>query len=295
MSGAPGRQRHWRLSSTGTAVKLLLATGAAAGLVAAGAAGTRAWNRATARSVAQVVSAASDRGGVFEPAILEGLPAPVVRYFEFALTPGQPLIRAARVEHAGEFRTALDARWSPFRSTQHFSAEPPGFVWDARIAMIPVVGVRVRDRYLGGSAGMLGKIGALIPVVDQAGGRELASSALHRYLAESVWLPTALLPREDLVWEPLTDSSARVTLSDAGLSVSLDVHFGDAGEIVRVEGDRYRDVEGVGVRTPFVGHFRDYFASDGMRIPRRGEVAWILAEGTFAYWRGRATAVAYTF
>lgn len=275
----------------------LIAAGALVGGVAGAAVlGARAWDRATSRAVARVVAAG--RGAhprTFRAEALVGLPAPVARYFEFALTPGQPLVRTARVEHAGEFRTSLDAAWSPFRSVQHVSADPPGFVWDARIDIVPVVGVRVRDGYLAGEAGMLGKVAALVPVVDQQGSPELAAGALHRYLAESAWLPTSLLPREGLVWEAVDDSTARVTLTDAGVTVSLDVHFAASGRIERVEAERYRDVGGVGVLTPFVGHYRDYVEVEGMRIPGEGEVEWILPEGRFSYWRGRVERIEYDF
>lgn len=140
---------------------------------------------------------------------------------------------------------------------------------------------------------MLGKVGALVPVVDQQGSPELAAGALHRYLAESAWLPTSLLPREGLVWEAVDDSTARVTLTDSGVTASLDVHFAASGGIERVEAERFRDVDGVGVLTPFVGHFRDYVAVEGMQIPREGQVEWILPEGRFSYWRGRVERIEY--
>jgi hypothetical protein len=268
-----------------------LALGAAVGTALLG---PLLWDRATKRMVARVTAAAGTASaGVYDPESLGGLPAPVARYFRFALTPGQPLIRGARVEHRGDFRTAPDAAWSPFRSVQHYSVDPPAFVWDARIEMIPLVGVRVRDSYLAGRAAILGRVAALLPVVDRQGGRELASGALHRLLAESAWLPTALLPREGLEWTAMDDTTARVTLRDAGLAVSLDVHFGASGEIVRVEGERYRDVNGAGVLTPFVGTFGDYAEVGGMRIPREGEVAWLLPGGPFSYWRGRAERIEY--
>lgn len=277
-------------------VTLIAAGALVGGVVGAAVLGARAWDRATSRMVARLVAAG--RGALprtFRAEMLTGLPAPVARYFEFALTPGQPLVRTARVEHAGEFRASLDAPWSHFRSVQHFSADPPGFVWDARIDMMPVLGVRVRDSYLGGKAGMLGKVAALVPVADEGGSPEIASGALHRLLAESAWLPTALLPREGLLWEAEDDSTARITLTDSGVTVSLDVHFATSGGIERVEAERYRDVDGVGVLTPFVGHFRDYAEVQGMRIPREGEVEWILPEGRFSYWRGRVELIEYDF
>jgi hypothetical protein len=277
------------------------ATLVAAGTLAGGAAiaivlGGRRWERETARLASRIGGIGrSTRPSTHSAGVPADLPATVQRYFRFALTPGQRLVRTARVEHEGEFRTALTSDWSPFRSVQVVSSDPPGFVWDAKIAMLPVGGIRVRDHYLLGSAGMLGLMAGVVAVVDQEGSPELASGALHRYLAEAVWLPTALLPRSGVRWEGADDSTARVTLTDSGITVSMDVHFGALGEIVRVEAERYRDVNGVGVRTPFVAHFRDYTQVEGMRIPMSGEVEWILPEGRFTYWKGRVTGIEYEF
>lgn len=76
------------------------------------------------------------------------LPAPVARYFRFALKEGQPLVRTAQIRHKGEFN--LNDEWIPFDSTEHFSAQPPGFIWDADMRMNQLINVRVRDGYLSG-------------------------------------------------------------------------------------------------------------------------------------------------
>jgi len=232
---------------------------------------------------------------VFSPDELHGLPAPVVRYFEFSLTPGQPLIRGARIEHRGEFRGAIDAKWSPFSSVQHVAVQRPGFVWDARIRMAPLVTVRVRDSYIGGRAGMLARVAGLVAVVDEEDTPHLNSGALHRHFLESTWFPTALLPSQGVRWEAIDDHSARASLTDAGITVSMVAHFAESGEIVRVEADRLRDVDGVGVPTPFVGRVHEYERIDGMMIPVAGEVEWILPEGRLDFWRGRITDVKYVF
>ncbi|CAN5854259.1 hypothetical protein BH23GEM7_BH23GEM7_18210 [soil metagenome] len=241
------------------------------GVIVATAFGSIAWSRATSRTVERLTTSTPRAGAeIFSPEQLEGLPAPVARYFGLVLTPGQPLIRSARIEHEGEFRTGLDAPWNPFHSVQHFTADPPGFVWDASIRMAPLMNVRVRDSYIGGSAGMRGAVAGLVPVVDQQGTPDLAAGALHRYLAEAVWLPTALLPSQHVVWEAVDDSTALVTLSDSGITVTWTVHFSAAGEIVRVEGERLRDVDGVGVPTPFVGHHRSSHADPTLTRCFRG-------------------------
>src|SRR5919205_1010103 len=68
---------------------------------------------------------------------------------------------------AGEFQRSPGGGWSPFTAEQHFTIDPPGFVWDAEIRMLPLVPMRVRDGYVGGAASMLGSIGGLVPTVDQ--------------------------------------------------------------------------------------------------------------------------------
>jgi hypothetical protein len=275
-----------------------LVTGGLAGsTLAAVAIGNLVWKRGTARAVRRLASdtpATAPR--VFSREMLAGLPAPVVRYFNFALTPGQRLIRSARIEHEGKFRGGLDEPWSPFTSVQHFSVRPPGFVWDAAIHLAPLLTVRVRDSYIGGTGGMHGKIAALIPVVSQNGGATLNAGALHRLLAEMPWVPTALLPGQGVTWSPIDDTTARATLADSGATVWLDFQFNEKGEIVRVSTpERYRDVEGTGVPTPWAASSWNYQEIEGLRVPTEGEVEWTLPEGRLAYWRGRIVRCDYDF
>ena len=185
--------------------KSLAATVAAAGLAAIGgmsALGMWAWNRATGRLVARLkVSGPESATGpaVFDVARLEGLPPPVARYFTFALSPGQRMIAGAHLRFSGTFAAKPNA-WASFTAEQDVRATPPGFVWDARIAMMPVVPVRVRDSYVDAVGAMRGVAATVIPVVNQQGTPEMAAASLQRFLAEAVWYPTALLPSEGLVW-----------------------------------------------------------------------------------------------
>jgi hypothetical protein len=171
------------------------------GLVVGGGAavalGTSLWNRATARAVGRLSALASDRDSaplpVFTQQQLAGLPGPVARYFEFALTPGQTLVRRAHIRWAGEF--FIRGAWNRFSAAQEYAVHPPGFVWDADIRLAPFLPVLVRDGYIGGEGVMLGKMAGLVSLVDQHGTPELAAGALVRYLAEAVWFPTALLSK----------------------------------------------------------------------------------------------------
>ena len=273
------------------------AGGVAVGTMTVAAIAAARWNNATERAVDRLASTATNPDGITETFSLDqlvGLPVPVSRYFTFALSPDQPLIRNARIQWEGEFRSAPNAAWKGFTALQHFTVRPPGFVWDATIRMIPLLRVRVRDGYVGGQGTMLGKVAALIPVVDQRSTPEMAAGALSRYLGEAVWLPTALLPNAGVSWTPVDDATARATLTDGTTTVSADFHFAPTGEIVGLSMTRYRDVDGRGVPTPFEATLRGgYRRVGGMMIPVEGEVAWLLPDGRFAYWRGRPMAVDY--
>jgi len=264
------------------------------GVAAAFAVAGFAWDRQTGRALQRLHEAAAlPAPDHYSPAELEGLPDPVVRYFEFALVPGQPIIRRARIEHAGEFRAGLDRPWGPFTSVQDFVVNRPGFVWDARVQMAPLTTVRVRDSYISGRGGMLARVGGLVTVVNEEGTPSLNAGALHRWLLEAAWYPTALLPSQGVRWEAVDDSTARAFIEDGGMTLSMDVHFAADGGIARVEAMRMRDVDGTGVPTPFHARVSDYQRLDGMMIPVAGEVEWILPEGTWTFWRGRLTGAAY--
>jgi hypothetical protein len=254
------------------------------------------WDRETARAIDRMaersVQAESAEAIRFSPAMLEGLPPPVARYFAFAITPGRPLVRRARFSQAGEF-SINPGVWKPFTAVEYFSVHPPGFVWDATIRSLPLLPVRVRDSYLAGQGSMRGALAGLVPVVEQRGTPEVAAGSLVRYLAEAAWLPTALLPCEGISWTPIDDTNARAGLTDGPTSVWLDVRFGSSGEIVTVSTMRHRDVKGAPVLTPWAGHFHDYESKDEMMIPLGGEVEWILPDTHVPYWRGEIVEATY--
>lgn len=225
---------------------------------------------------------------------LVGLPDPVVRYFEFALTPDQSLVRAAHVRQAGMFALKPGA-WSRFTAVEHFTVRPPTLVWDARIRMAPLISVRVRDSYIDGVGATVAKIAGLVPIATLRGGPQMASGALLRYLAEAVWLPTVLLPSESVIWSAIDDNAARATITDRAISVSLDVGFGENGAIVSARTLRYRAVGRTFELAPWSARYRDYERVSGMMIPMASEVEWQLPGTAYPYWRGRIVRAEYDF
>ena len=207
------------------------------------------------------------------------------------------MVAGVRVRHTGTFNMGETTdQWKPFTSDQRVVTRRPGFDWDGRVAMAPGLPVRVHDAYVGGEGILHASLLGLLPVVDMRGTRDVAEGELMRFLAEAAWYPTRLLPGQGLRWEAVDDDSARATLNDAGISVTMLFTFDEQGliETVRAEA-RGRTVGGEVVPTPWQGRFWNYEERGGMLVPLDGEVAWLLPEGAKPYWRGHITGISYEF
>lgn len=228
---------------------------------------------------------------------LGGLPPPVQRYFRAVLKDGAPMVAAVDVEHDGTFNMGEAAdKWKPFRSSQHVVTRRPGFVWDGSVTMLPGLPVRVHDAYIGGEGLLNPAILGLFSLMDLRGGGEMAIGELMRFFAEAAWYPTALLPSQGVEWEAVDEHSARATLVDGSVRVTLTFNFGDDDLIVSAGAQaRGRTVGGKVIATPWEGRWSDYQWRDGMRVPMAGEVAWLLPEGRKPYWRGTIRSLSYAF
>lgn len=234
------------------------------------------------------------RPGHYDPQELTDLPEPVQRYFRATLQPGQRMLVAATLDHAGTFNMSEHGeRWLEFTSNQRVVLARPGFDWDARIRMLPGLSFRVHDAYVGGE-GILNARLLGLPLVNLRGTTELARGELMRFLAEAAWYPTALLPSQGVSWTPVDGRHARATFVDGGTRVSLTFGFAANGliETVRAE-DRGRTVAGKTVPTPWEGRWTQYAERGGMQVPLEGEVAWLLPGSRKPYWRGRVTRLEY--
>lgn len=225
---------------------------------------------------------------------LTGLPEPVQRYFETALTEGQPYVETARVTQDGQLRLGeADSPWKSMTATNTVSVSPPGFVWDAEVEMAPFVPVSVVDTYHDGAGSLRAKLLSLVTVAEDGPGPEMDEGELLRYLAEAPWYPTALLPESGVEWESVDDDTARATLTHDGTTASAVFHFDAEHRIERVVADRPRGTDDGYERTRWTGRFRDYERRDGMLVPTSGEVEWNLPDGDLPYWRATITGFDY--
>jgi hypothetical protein len=222
---------------------------------------------------------------------LDKLPAPVARYLRRALGPDRQL-QLVRLKQLGTLRTDVRSeRWMSFEADHVIAPRSTGFVWNARVRVAPLLHVRVRDSLVEGrGAGQVSLLSAFT-VAEDAGTPEMNSGSLHRYLAEAVWYPTALLPTEKLRWNVIDTNSALATLTDHGMSVSLEFRFSDTGEVTGIYTPaRWGSFDGGYKQVPWEGHFGSYEEKMGLFVPTEGEVGWHFDNEWQAVWKGRITA-----
>jgi hypothetical protein len=231
----------------------------------------------------------------FDSNELDGLPEPVARHLRQVLPEGTPIIRGVQVVHRGRFNLSQTGeQWKPFTSRQHVVTHPPGFVWDGRVSMGPGLDVHVHDAYVDGEGILEPAILGLFTLVKLSDRGEVARGELMRFMAEAAWYPTALLPRQGMQWESIDASSARATLVDGEIRITLTFHFGADGllDTISVE-DRGRKVGDQVIPTPWEGRMSNYQRRDGLLIPLDSEVAWLTPKGRLPYWRGTITELSY--
>lgn len=260
--------------------------------------GKARWNAGTTQllnrlDAAQVTSAPK----FYNARELDGLPAPVKRYFETALKDGQPIITAATVQHSGTFNLSETAgNWKPFTSTQRVTTNRPGFDWDARVMLFPGIAAHIHDAYIGGTGMLKVAVLGLIPVADLPETADLSKGEFMRYCAETAWYPTALLPSQGVVWQAVDAQTATATFTDAGHTVTLRFGFGANGLIRTVLADARGRLVGDKISfAPWQGQFSNYAERNGMQVPLQAEIAWVLPEGAKTYYRSLMTTVSYEF
>ncbi|MDB5041129.1 MAG: hypothetical protein JWN27_1855 [Candidatus Eremiobacteraeota bacterium] len=238
-----------------------------------------------------------DRAQTVSFEALASLPPPVERYFRSVLRDGQPFIRAARIVQAGQFNMKMDGNdWRPYQATQFYHLSPPGYVWDARVRLAPILDVLVRDAYVARHATMRGALMAVVAVVNEHDRPELDEGALQRYLAEAAMFPTALLPERGVVWSPIDENHATASLTDGATTACLDFAFAATGEILGVSTARRWRAEKSGyVIGAWGGRYGRYEVRNGMRVPSEADVYWNVDGRRCSYITIRVTDASFEF
>jgi hypothetical protein len=225
----------------------------------------------------------------------DALPLPVRRYLANALPQAVPSPWRVRLQQHGTLRTGTGSqRWMPFDATQCVSPGAAGFVWNAKVRAAPLLHLRVLDSLADGRGEGRVLLLSLLLVTRDGGTPEMNSGALHRFLAEAVWYPWALLPGERLRWTPIDARSALATLSAHGTTVSLEFRFSPAGEVTGIYTPaRWGSFRGHYEQRAWEGHFFEYERRHGVLVPLRAEVGWYEGGALGLVWEGRIAEIAF--
>ncbi len=224
---------------------------------------------------------------------IEGLPESVQRYFRYSGVVGTQPIKTVSLKQKGYFRMKEGQKMMPMTADQHYTTNPPSFIWYGKIAPLPLFTIKARDRLINGKGSMLIKLLGLFKV-GEASGAEMDQAALTRYLSEAIWFPTALL-NEYVRWAPVDANSARATIEYAGVQSSGVFHFDNEGKLNNFTTERYQLEGDKFLLKPWSTPIQAYKKINGLNIPYKGDAVWHVDNREFKYIEVEITELKYFF
>jgi len=214
----------------------------------------------------------------FSPVMVENLPDPARRYFEYTINPGTPLKTIAKIKMGG--RLGLGPKDAPDymdMSATQILALPDGFIWNIKTGRGPMVVTGSDGLYQDRSWSRFWLMHA-IPMGRGGGWSSRRAdhhrSAFGRLVAEAaIWSPASLLPSEAVRWEAIGPNSARATISYQNLIQSVDIHMDDDGQPSQVIVSRWSDTNPSNTYRlqPFGGYLSVFKEFEGYRLPTHVE------------------------
>ncbi len=209
----------------------------------------------------------------FTTEMVAELPQPVQRYFIHAIQPGTPLANSVKLKMNGSFSLSPDKPWLPMQAEQIISALK-GFVWKAKIGsgLMKFIG---SDYYFNNFGRMRFSIWGIIPVVN-AHNQDITRSGIGRFVGESFWLPSALLPQNGVNWQAIDNNTIEANIKVDGESVTLTFVIDSNGKLLKMSLPRWGDKTEDGSHTyiPFGGECLSERIFGGFTIPDQINAGW---------------------
>lgn len=273
----------WSDAWAGTLANLVLLAAAAYGFAAHGRRSARAEFRR--RAVTALGTAGTE--GVVAEDDLERLPPQVARYLRACGAVGARRVGSFRARVHGRIRAGADEPWMRFRGEQVNTYGPRTtrlFFIDATMAGLPVDVLHV---YADGAATMRVRWCSAVPIARGQGPEMTRAETVTLFNDLCVLAPAALVDAP-VTWEVLDPHRVRGRYTHAGRSVTAELVFDEAGQLVDfVSDDRLRSsadghsFTGQRWSTPLSG----YRELGGRRIAAVGSARWHAPapEGEFDY------------
>ncbi|HMM48433.1 MAG TPA: hypothetical protein PKE32_02305 [Miltoncostaeaceae bacterium] len=209
----------------------------------------------------------------FTPALVEGLPARVVRWLRRVITPGSRLLTGARIRMHGRINIG---RWRPFSADQIIG--PDGFIWAARAGRAPL-SIRGYDRFTDGRGEMRWRLAGIIPVMSAAGD-DITRSAAGRLAAEMLVITPAAALSPAVRWSEVDARTARATVTLGPYRHEITLEIARSGQARHLSLPRWGSPDGGPPgEHPFEVSFTDELEVHGQRLPGAFQAAWRHADG----------------
>jgi len=239
-------------------------------------------------TLSSYINRTSISGGDYSsfPKIVQG-------YFEYVFPETFEQIFFAKLTHSGEFRTSATQPWFPIKGMYYYLGDIPAFYWEGKINPLPILSINTRDFYYKGIGEVRIRLNSLIPI-GTSKDPECNSASLLRYLSEIPLIPTTFLTLQNITWEEIDSSSAKISILDKGLEEACIFTFNDKGEIIRMEAEqRARGVKKGFSMDKWSGHFSGYKELNGIKVPTEFIAEWNLPEGDFQYAKFKVETLEY--
>lgn len=242
------------------------------------------WNF-TAQTKKEMNELAAHTRGAGPETELEDLPRPVQKWLKSSGAAGRTAIRIVRLKQTGWMKLKPEQqKWTPAEAEQLITTDPPSFIWTVKMKMKPYMTVIGKDSFHEGKAQLLIKLAALVPVAQISANSKTNESSLQRYLMEMAWYPTAaFLPY--ITWEELDEHTAEATMSYGGAKGSAVFHVDGEGCLVKIVANRFKDNDENAQRLPCVAEIKEHTEVDGILVPSKIEITWLLEEGPFTWYK----------
>jgi len=244
-------------------------------------------------SALAMLSPETDPDELLTEADLLHLPEQVQAYLRTVGVVGKPKVRSFRMVCSGEFKTAPDKGFVPFRAEQYTVVDTSRRFYFMSLSMsgLPVIGLHV---YKDAAATMQIRLAGLVTVADARG--ELMNKAeTVTVLNDMCLIAPATLIDPRITWEPVDEDRVRAIFTHQGITISAELVFNDQHELVNfISNDRYLTVSGQDYQSaPWSTPVSDYQDYGGIRLASTGEAHWQLPEGDYCYGRIRLESIEY--
>lgn len=193
----------------------------------------------------------------------------------------------ARLRQEGHMWSAPGRRPMVFKARQISATTKAEFIWHAHAG--PGHLIEVIDSYVGDVGGLEVRSLKALTLARMIGGADMAKGEALRYLAELPINPDAILMNGSLEWSVTNPGEFVVSTraGDSAESVAVTFQLDAEGLPQTVFAAARPYLEAGQTRSlPWKGRYWDYARFHGRLMPRQAEVAWVMDDGEFIYWRG---------